>query len=540
MQPEKNKNTMEKSFVTGAIILSVGSILAKIISAIFRLPLSPLLSGHGMGYYNDAYQIYSMLFIITTAGIPVAIAKLISESNALGRINEPKKILRLATITFSIIGFIGMCVMYFGVDMFIMLLKTPESKLSIMAIAPAVFFVSLAASFKGFFQGYKNMTPTAVYQIVEVSAKLLGLVIVFILTLNGYKDNYAVLACGAVLGVTFGAFCSMLYMLLRFIFGKKEKIVIPASGIQPNRKSLTIFKLMLAISIPVTISSAVMSLTSFIDMALIKNCLISAGFTAEDANFLYGSYTGFAAPLFNLPSTITLNVGISVLPYLSSAFAVKDTKTAFKNMYSSMKVVSLIAMPCTIGLSVMARPILNLLFSSRPDEVNIAAPTLRILALATIFVSLVSLTNVFLQSVGKAYIPIISMLMGAIIKIIVNYNLLRIPEININGAPVGTLLCYSSIVLINIIVIYKLTKFKPPIIRVFIKPLICSIVCSAGGYFVYSLLSNKISTIFGIFTAVVIYFIMIFAVRAIDRDDILLLPKGDKIADFFAKLNLIK
>ena len=143
MQPEKNKNAIEKSFLNGALILSVASILIKVIGAIYRIPLVRLIGGDGMGYYNDAYQIYSLLFVISTAGIPVAIAKLVSESNAIGRINEPKKILRLAIITFSIIGFIGMCVMYFGVDMFISLTKTPQSRLSIMAIAPAVFFVSL-------------------------------------------------------------------------------------------------------------------------------------------------------------------------------------------------------------------------------------------------------------------------------------------------------------------------------------------------------------------------------------------------------------
>lgn len=546
MQPEKNKNAIEKSFLNGALILSVASILIKVIGAIYRIPLVRLIGGDGMGYYNDAYQIYSLLFVISTAGIPVAIAKLVSESNAIGRINEPKKILRLAIITFSIIGFIGMCVMYFGVDMFISLTKTPQSRLSIMAIAPAVFFVSLTSSFKGFFQGYKNMVPTAIYQIIEASAKLLGLVIVVILIHNGYKDNYAVLASGAVLGVTFGAFCSMLFMLFRFIFGKKEKIVIPQSRIQPNRKTSTIFKSMLAISIPVTFSSAVMSLTSFIDMVLVKNSLIAAGYTADTANFMYGSYTGCTSSLFNLPPTITLTVGVSILPFLSSYFSVNDKKSAFKNMHSSMKVVSLIAMPCTIGMSVMARPILTLLFSSKPEEVNIAAPTLRILALAIVFVSFVSLTNVFLQSAGKAYIPIITMIIGAVIKIIVNYNLVRIPAININGAPIGSLLCYSSIVIINIIFIYKITKFKMPIISVFIKPLICSIVCSAGAYLVYSLLfsqlkiSNTISTLCGLFIAVIIYFITIFAIKAIDRDDILLLPKGDKIADFFAKLNLIK
>ena len=546
MQNERRKNNIEKSFLNGALILSVASILIKIIGAIYRIPLVHLIGGDGMGYYNDAYQIYSLLFVISTAGIPVAIAKLVSESNALGRINEPKKILRLAIITFSIIGFIGMCVMYFGVDMFISLTKTPQSRLSIMAIAPSIFFVSLTASFKGFFQGYKNMVPTAIYQIIEATAKLLGLVIVVVLIHIGYKDNYAVLACGAVLGVTFGAFCSMLFMLLRFVFGKKEKIVIPELNIVPNRKTSVIFKSMLAISIPVTFSSAVMSLTSFIDMVLVKNSLIAAGFTADTANFMYGSYTGCTSSLFNLPPTITLTVGVSILPFLSSAFSINDTKTAFKNMHSSMKVVSLIAMPCSIGMSVMARPILNLLFASKPDEVDVAAPTLQILALAIIFVSFVSLTNVFLQSAGKAYIPILTMIIGAVIKIVVNYNLVRIPGININGAPIGSLLCYSSIVIVNIIFIYKFTKFKLPVISVFIKPLICSIACSGSAYLVYYLLhvqlniSNALSTLLGLFIAVIIYFILIFVVKAIERDDLLLLPKGDKIASLFTKLKLIK
>ena len=534
----------QKNFLSGAIILSVANILVKIIGGIYKIPLVWLMGGTGMGYYNDAYQIYAMLFIISTAGIPVAISKMVSESNTLNRTKEPKKILKIAVISFAIIGFIGMAVMVLGVRVFTMVIKNPNADLSIIAIAPAIFFVSMTSAFKGYFQGYKNMTPTAVYQIIEAIAKLIGLGIVAFLISMGYKENYRVLAAGAVLGVSFGSFCSAIFMFLRYFFGKKE--VINETNYVKSRTTSTILAQIIKIAIPVTLSSAVMSLTSFIDMVFVKRSLNSiASFTVEKANFYYGSFTGCCYSLFNLPTAITLTVGVSVLPFISSALAGGNKDEAHRHMKSSMKVVSLLAMPCVTGLFFMARPILNFLYSSRPDEVSIAILPMRILALSIFFVSFVSLLNVILQASGKVNIPMYTMFAGAVAKIFINVTLVRIPSININGAPIGSFCCYGLIVLLDLIFIKKYTGFTMPFKNIVLKPLLCAIACGATGISVYLLLEKisvnlYISTMISLVVAVIVYVICVIGFKILEKDDIMLLPKGDKIYSLLNKRGLIK
>ncbi len=533
----------KKNFLVGAMILSAALVIVKIIGFFYKIPLFNLIGGDGWGYYNDAYQVYSLMFVISTAGIPVAIAKLISESNAIGRIHEPRKILNLSLISFSIVGFVGMSVLILFARIFAEnIVKTPESTLSIIAIAPAVFFVSLGSTFKGYFQGYKNMAPTAIYQILEAVAKLLGLVIVIVMIAMGYDDP-ALLSCGAIMGVTLGSLVSSTYMFIRFYFGK-EQIETNVDKPLESRSNSVLFRAMVKIAIPVTLSSSVMSLTSLIDMVLVKNSLIASGLTPEQSNFIYGSFSGCCYSLFNLPPTITQTIGISVLPFISGLFSTGKKKEAYNNMDSALRIVSLIAAPCAIGLSVFSKPILSLIYGSRPDEVAIAAPAFTILALGIYLVAMVYPTNTFLQACSKAKMPLFTMLIGAILKIITNCTLVATPTIRINGAPFGTLLCYGSILILNLIILYKLQKYRPNFKSVFLKPILCSAVSVFASYGIYLLIKGfiapKFATIVAIGIAGLLYVIAIFITKSLNRDDVILLPKGEKIADLLTKKGLIK
>lgn len=531
----------KKNFLGGAMVLTVALALVKVIGFIYKIPLADLLEGSGSGYYNDAYQVYSLMFIISTGGIPVAIAKLVSESNALGRIYEPKKILKISLITFSIIGFIGMCILIFGARWFAeAVVKTPESTISIIAVAPAVFFVSLSSAFKGYFQGYKNMKPTAIFQIIEATAKLLGLVIILVLIKLGYGNRADILACGGILGVTLGSFISMIFMFLRFFFGKQE-IDTTVTNPVASRSNGVIFKAMIKIAVPVTISASVMSLTSLLDMIFVKNSLIASGLTGAESNFVYGSYAACCYSLFNLPPTITQTIGISVLPFISALFSQGKVKDAHDNMNSSMRIVSLIAAPCAIGLSFFSKPILSLVYSGIPTEVNTVYQAFTILALGVYLVAMVYPTNLFLQSCGKASVSMISMVIGAVLKIIINIILVSNPDIRINGAPFGTLACYGSILIINLIMLYKYQRYKPHFISVFLKPLIASVISIGVCALAYNFVDGgKYMTIVFIGLAAVLYAILIFVLKAINKYDVLLLPKGEKLCNFLTKKGLIK
>ena len=530
----------KKNFLGGAAILTVALALVKVIGFVYKIPLTSILEGDGFGYYNDAYQVYSLLFVISTGGIPVAIAKMISESNAVGRINEPKKILSIALKAFSVIGIIGTLVLVFGAKWFAeVVVKTPESTISIIAVAPAIFFVSLGAAFKGYFQGYKNMAPTAVFQIIEALTKLLGFVVVFVLMAMGYKDRPDVLACGAILGVTLGSFTSTVYMFIRFYFGKEEIDVSVQNPIE-SRSNSALFRAMVKIAVPVTISASVMSITSLRDMIFVKNSLIASGLTAKTANFVYGSYAGCCYSLFNLPPTITQTIGISVLPFISALFSQGKIKESHKNMDSSMRIVSLIAAPCAIGLSFFAKPILSLIYPI-PKEVAVAAPAFTILALGIYLVAIVYPTNLFLQACGKASVPMISMFVGAVLKIIINIVLVSNPGIRINGAPYGTLACYGSILVINLVMLYKQQKYKPELLSVFIKPLGAAVISVGAARLLYNLLGGgKLMTLASIGVAGVLYIALILLFKTLNTFDVSLLPKGEKIANVLTKKGLIK
>ena len=524
--------------------LTAALFVVKRIGFIYKIPLFNMIGGTGWGYYNDAYQVYSLMFVISTAGIPVAIAKLVSESNAVGRIHEPKKILSLALKAFSVVGLVGMLVLIFFAKLFAQyVVKTPESAISIIAIAPAVFFVSLGAAFKGYFQGYKNMAPTAIYQIIESLTKLLGLVIVFVLIGMGYGDNPKLLSCGAVIGVTLGSLASATFMFIRFYFGK-EQIDTTVENPVASRKNSVLFRAMIKIAVPVTLSSSVMSITSLLDMVLVKNSLIASGLSAAQSNMIYGSYSGCCYSLFNLPPTITQTIGISVLPFLSALFSTGKKNEAYKNMDSSMRIVSLIAAPCAVGMSVFSKPILSLLYSGKPDEVAIAAPAFTILALGIYLVAMVYPTNLFLQACGKVNVPLITMLAGAVLKIIINCTLVAVPSIRINGAPFGTLACYGAILAGNLFMLYKVQKYKPEFISVFLKPIIASALSVGGAYGIYTIIlrvfPDKLATLIGICAAALLYVIIIFAIKALNRYDVLLLPKGQKICGVLERKGLIK
>ncbi|MBQ8605727.1 MAG: polysaccharide biosynthesis protein [Clostridia bacterium] len=555
------KNT-KKNFMSGAVILMVALAAVKVIGFIYKIPLTNLLKGDGLGYYNDAYQIYSLLFVLSTGGLPVAIAKLVSESNAVGRIHEPKKILSLSLKAFSVVGLVGMLTLIFISHWFAnVVTKTPGSTISIIAIAPAIFFVSLGAAFKGFFQGYKEMTPTAIYQILEAAAKLLGLGIVFVLIAMG-KTDASVLSCGAILGVTFGSFVSTTFMFLRFYFGK-EPIDTTVTNPIENRSNSVLFKAILKIAIPVTLSSSILSIASFIDLISVKQALANSGLPVlspeeietikettgvsfvTSVNSVYGAYTGCCGSLFNLPPTITQTIGISVLPFISELFSLGKKKEAYQNMDSSMRIVSLIAAPCAIGMSFFAYPILMLLYGGLTEEVIIATPTFHVLALGIYLVAIVYPTNIFLQATGKQNIPIVSMLVGAILKLVTNYVLVSNPSIRINGVPFGTLLCYGTILIINLIMLYKLQKYKPDIVSVFIKPLLAAVISIGGSYLIYRFvlygnISIKLCAIIGIAIAAVLYVLTVFAIKAINKEDILLLPGGNKIANILTSKGIIK
>ncbi len=520
---------IQKNFLSGALILTIANALSKIIGAIYKIPLNNLVGTTGASYYNDGYQIYALLFVLSTAGVPVAIAKMVSESVAKGRTNEPRRILKNALLVFGSIGLVLTALMIIFVKPISGLLQNGSTvNYCIAMIAPSIFFVSVSSVIKGYFQGYKCMTPSALFQVIEAAFKLVGIGILLVLVAMGYGDNYMVLACGGIMGVTFGSFAASLFMVIRYLrekdLGQYDRQALPSL---PSGK---IINTIITLAIPISLSSAVMSVTSTLDMIFVKYSLRQFGFAIQKAIDVYGAYIGSTSSLFNLPPTITITVGTAVLPFLTSAFVAGKREDAYRNMRSASKVVSLIAMPCALGMSVMSEGIIKLLYKSEYWEVGI--PCMRLLAISIFFVSFVSLTGTFLHSVGRVKITLLTMGIGAVMKLVV--NLIMVEEIGILGAPLGTFACYGSIFLLNCLFIKKYMQFTMPLGTILLRPLLSSLVCCGAAYgvwrgLIYLLGYSRLWVIVALGVAVAVYAICVLVFKVLSKEDMVLIPGGAKI-----------
>ena len=540
----ENKN---QTFVKGALILVCANILVKVIGAGFKIPLTYILGEEGMGLFSTAYTIYSLLFIIATAGLPVAVSKMVSESRTLKRPGEVKLILKVSFAILSAIGILGFFILYFFAGRFSVMLSNPRAELGIKAIAPAMLFVALMSAFRGFFQGHQNMFPTAASEVFEALGKLIfgyGFAYYFASTITNDIMRINLGAAGAVAGVSMGALLGFAVLLVIYAANRKKLYSGKDSSI--CRSGVEIAKKLISIAVPITIGASVFSLTSIIDMAMIMRRLEAAGFDPKTtALALYGSYTGYAVPLFNMPPTLISSISISVVPAIAGAYVGGEHSFVSQLTKKSVKITILFALPCAIGMSTLARPILQAVYTN-----SNAAQTLSILAIAIVFVSLVMLTNAILQSIGRVNIPVINMVLGGILKIVINYFLVANPNINISGAPIGTNACYILILTLNIFWIVKLMKVDFSVSEFIAKPVLCVAAMGAAVIGTMSVVSRVFASSGRIFyltltlvcvaAGAITYGIMLFVTRLITYDDVLMLPKGEKIANYMLKFRLIK
>lgn len=503
----------KKSFIKSAFILMVAAAAVKIIGALYKIPLSNLLGAEGMGIFSIAYNIYSILFVLSTAALPVAISKIISSSISSSK-HSPEHILNTCLKFFGSFSFICMILLiYFAKNVS---MGNANAILSIICIAPALFFISIISIFRGYYQGLSNMYPTAISQVIEALFKLIiGFSLAFYLLPRGINISSA----GAISGVTFGTFFACLFLC----FKRRPKAIANKDNILPS---------ILKTVIPITISSSVLSITSIIDMLIVMNRLNFAGFSISQSNTLYGAYN-MALNLVNLPQTIIMAISISIVPIIASRLSNFEIK---KTINSAIKITLTLAIPSCFAFITMATPILNLIYFNKPNDVILIIPILKILAISIIFIALTTITTSILQALGKTHITIISMLIGCIIKIFSGFFMIGNPNINIYGLAISSIICFFTISLINICFLSKylgLLRYK---IKLFFIPLLSSFTMSISILLILMNFSHKIGSFFIIILAfiigLVVYFIMLVILGGINNDDIDLIPFTEKFSKF--------
>lgn len=459
-----SKNKRAGGFLSGAGVLTLSALAVKVIGLCYRIPLLAYLGTEGMGYFNTAYELYALLCVISTAGLPVAMSVLISgaEAAGVGSAGRVKAIYRTATWLFVAVGTVGSLLLGGAATALAEWLHNPPAARCIRWISPTVFFICLSSAHRGYFQGRRNMVPTAVSQVIEAAGKLLlGLLFASMALARG-ADLSTAAAC-AVLGLTVGTALSVVYLYLHKQLSDARH-PLPTPSDEGTRHHPDTLRRLLVTAIPVTISAGVISLTKCIDMALILRRLPSAGWSAEAANALYGGYSTLAVPVFNILPSLTTSVALSAVPALSAALGKgEDGRSEVRRIScSALRITLWLSIPAALGLSVFARDVLSLLFRGQPEAVAQAAPWLSCLALSVPTSCLITVTGAMLQACGHAERTVVSMIIGATAKTALAYVLLGRAEVGLMGAPVSSLLCDTVIVAVNLLSIARLCPAMRP------------------------------------------------------------------------------
>ncbi len=543
MKQNKVKNST-KLFFSGVVVLTVANLLVKAIGLLFKIPMNKVVGDTGMGYYTSAYTIYTFFYMISTSGLPIAVSILISESRTKGQLRQIKKIFRTTVALFFAIGLVGMLAMIFGAGSFASMLKASPTSACIMAIAPTLFFICISSALRGYFQGFQQMVPTAVSELIEALCKL---AVGIVLALYAIDQNYPihVVAAYAAFGLTIGAGLGMIFLCISKLLFKETRYTaefVEIAGVSDETTPTSkILARLVKVALPITISASVMSLTNMIDMVIVQRLLQETGMSQLEATTVYGNYTTLAVPMFNLPPVLIYPISAAIIPLLSVAHSQGDKKRSRMIMESALRVAVLIGVPCAFGMSALARPILSLFFRVE-SSVEMAYPLLRLLAPSSLFVCILSITNAILQACGKERKPVISMLCGAVVKVVSNYFLIQI--IGMRGTPISTFLCYLTVTCLNFRFVSKYADIVPNIRRVFLRPFICGLLCAATALGSYALVSrftgNTVSTLVAIACAGIVYLFLIFFTGAVVAEDVRLLPKGDKISAALGRAHLLR
>ncbi len=585
---ERKKQTL----LTGAGVLAIATVIVKLIGAVYKIPLINLLSPEGYGYFTGAYGIYNPLYAISMAGLPIAVSKMVSQNMELGRVKDAQRIFHVSQRVFFLVGAVGTILLMALAVPLSNMVGEPMNYISVLVVAPCILFCCMMSSFRGYYEGLKNMTPTGVSQVIEAAVKLGfglaatyaamkiwlqnynadisddGIAVVFGVEVTSESEALAAMypyaAAVAISGVTLGSVLGLIYLFIMyklkgFGFTREEIVNSPAP-----ESDKSIMKQIIRTAAPIALSSVVLNLSNLIDDITIRTRLKYALETGYDvikemysealalsgtldegiANYLYGTH-GSVLNIKNLVPTITLTLGISAIPVLTAAWFNKNKQDIKVAVESTLRVTMMIAMPAGFGIAALARPILDLLYHEEAAMFDIAEPMLVLYGLGLFLFAATSPMTNMLQAVGRMDIPIKSIAIGSCAKIILNFILIGNPAINIKGAPISTTACYIIIFAINLTSLLRVTKVKINFVSVYLKPfisgLLCGAVAFASNWFITEklMIESRLVCIVSVALGGMTYAISMLIFKGIVKDDVLMLPKGEKIAKVLAKFGLL-
>lgn len=527
-------------FIKQAAILAIASLLVRLLGFLYRLPLTNMLGDEGNGIYSAGFYLYNFFLVMSSAGLPAAISKIVSEKVALEEYRNVKKTFKISLILSSTVGLIFSIVMFVSARFFCNIIGSPDSYYTILTLSPTVFIVSVMSVFRGYFQGLGTTVPTALSQVIEqIFNAIFSIYLAYLLV----GISLPLGAAGGTMGTGIGALAGLIYILMVFLnrkryINRKLSKKTHKYRVESNREiAIKIIKT----AAPIIAGTAIFSMTNLIDMQMVNSRLTaSKAFTDSQVTALYGQLTGKYVTLTTLPVSISTALATAVLPSIASSMIQGDIKTVRKKIDVSLRLTMIISIPAAIGMGVLADEILLLLFPNYSD----GGLLLKWGALSIIFLALCQIITGILQGIGKVATPAKNAFIGSIIKIPINYFLISIPSINVIGAIISTTVCYLVASLLNFITLRKVTKIRPDYNGIFFKPAIASIVMGVFCYFSYKFIfyfskSNAISTLVSIFIAIIVYLVSLAVIGGFKREDLSLLPMGRRLISILDRYRLI-
>ena len=513
-----------EKLLRGTLILTPALLFSKVVGLFYKVPLLSIVGVTGMAYFLSAYHVYSLLFVLSAAGLPAALALQTAAVRVTGGPAAVRRVFFVSLAVFSALGTVGAAALFFFARPLAAALSQPGAAACLFAISPALLLAAFCGGARGYFQGRHTMIPTAVSEVIEAVGKLcFGLW--FALTAKRRGMDTPRVAAAAVSGITAGlllsALCLGVCLLTVACSAKREKT--PERQAVPTRRQ--VLSSLFRVALPITVSASVMSFLSLVDTLVIPSGLLRAGYTEGVALSLYSCYGNLAVPLYNLVPALLSPVSLALAPLLSAALARGEKAGALAAWHSAWRLTLFLAVPAALGLSAFALPVLTLIYRGQGEAVLTAAPLLSVLAVAVLPASLLTLTAAALQAAGRAGVPVIALSVGAGVKLLTEWLLL--PRIGIMAAPVSTLVCTVAVLVIELSVLARLWPVLSPPVRRLFPPLLSAIPAVGGGMLLYFLLPpSPVRFLPALALTALCYFPLALRCGAAERDDLLTLPGG--------------
>ena len=545
----------KSNFMMQGAILGVSSILVRIIGLIYRVPLNNILGEKGVAYYGVAFDVYSILLLLSSYSLPLAVSKMVSKRVTLKEYRNTKRIFIFALIFALCCGVAAFCITFFGADFFAKILHFPQSAIALRVLSPALIILSILGVMRGYFQGLGTMIPTAVSNIFEQIVNAIVSIVAATVLFKSVTDAKAAAypfdnvreaygAAGGTLGTVSGAFAALLFMIFLFMLYRKTlNRQIANDTTEYEEPAKEIIRVLVITIIPVILSTTIYNISGLIDSGLFSNIMVSKGVSEAEKDIMTGMFTGNYRLIVNVPIALASALASSLIPSVVKSMTQNNKSGVIRKVESSIKVSMIVAMPCAAGIGALSRQIIGFLFptSVDPDKVSLM---LMIGCISVVLYSLSTITNSILQGIDKMRIPVIHSAIAIVIHVVVLVAMLYIFKIDVFCLVICDMLFAFIVCFLNARSLRRYIGYKQEIKKSFLLPAICSVVMGIAAIFIskgiFKLIrSYAVSVLITIVISVIIYGVLLLLLKVIDAEEVYMMPGGAKLYALAKKLHLM-